>query len=515
MPHVNIAIVDNKIEFALEVQKIIENKTDWPAKVTTEIFTNADDLIDAFDKQGKFYDVIITDVFMPARGEDPAEVGTPDTGAIRIKEWLVKKRKESKDFRHIQLRWLSRLSDVRPFLYKHVTIEDYPWLDYLTHHDKAPFEFEFNLHRAFEVAIRNSNPNITDIEMPKDFQFVSPAMVTVVREATRVAASDANVLITGYSGAGKERLAEYIHSKSHRAAKSFIKENCSAIPESLIESTLFGHVKGAFTGALQNRKGLLEDADGGTFFLDEIGDMPLEMQVKLLRVLEDKEFRRVGENTVKRSDFRFICATNKNLHQEIAAGRFREDLYYRIAVIELNIPPLKDRPDDIPILAEFFVQQFTQKMNKGLITIAPEVMELLKQNNWPGNVRELRNVVERAVVFLTGLEGRIEISHLPTSFLTDKPENELPLLTPEEQVVWEAVKASACNISKAAAILGKTRAAVHKYIHQQGKNGWVHPTLRMLFMQEKEAIEARTRSKRLTERAKLPLTPSIHFEENF
>ncbi len=518
MPHVNIAIIDNRIEYAQEIQQAIEDKTDWPAKITTEIFTNADDLIDAFEKRGKFYDVIITDVFMPARDEDPTGDGTPQKGAIRIKDWLIKKRKESKDYRHIQLRWLSRYSDVSPFIHEHITLENYSWLDYRTHHGKRSFGFE--LERMVEVAIRNSNPGILDINMPRNFQFASPAMMAVVQKASQVAASDATILITGASGVGKERLAKYIHEKSSRTAKSWVAVNCAAFTEPLLESELFGHVKGAFTDARRDRKGLFEATNGGTLFLDEIGDMSLSMQAKLLRVLQEKEFRRMGEdytNPARKSDFRLIGATNRNLHQEIAAGRFRDDLYYRIAVIELNIPPLKDRPEDISLLTKFFVREFAQKMNKGLINIAPEVMDMLNQYDWPGNVRELSNVIEHAVALLPELNGTIELGHLPRHFHPLDPTLELSPLTPEEQVVWEALKASGCIIAKAADMLNKSKQAVEQYIHRQStKDGkWLHPTLRRLYLQEKAVINARTQFKTSAERAMLPPSPSTNIEEDF
>ena len=225
---------------------------------------------------------------------------------------------------------------------------------------------------------------------------VSRVLQDVFKMVGRVARSDAPVLVSGESGTGKELVAKAIHEYSPRRQKELITINCGAIPENLLESELFGHEKGSFTGAIAKREGRFEQADGGTLFLDEIGDMPLTIQVKLLRVLQDGTFSRVGSNETIRTDVRVVAATHKDLVAEVAAGRFREDLYYRLNVIELRIPPLRDRREDIPLLAEYFLQRITRKNGMARIRLTGEAVTALQQHHWPGNVRELENTIARA-----------------------------------------------------------------------------------------------------------------------
>jgi len=229
----------------------------------------------------------------------------------------------------------------------------------------------------------------------------SPRMKAVLDEARVVAATDASVLIQGDTGSGKELLAQTIHDWSPRNEKPFVAINCGAIPEQLLESELFGHVKGAFTGAVRDHQGLFQSAAGGTVFLDEIGDMPLPLQVKLLRVLQQREVRPVGATRSVPIDVRLISATHRNLEEEIAAQRFREDLYYRLNVVCLTLPPLAERREDIPLLAQHFLAGLSAKYNKGCNGFAAEAMELLARANWPGNVRQLFNVVEKCVALST------------------------------------------------------------------------------------------------------------------
>lgn len=229
----------------------------------------------------------------------------------------------------------------------------------------------------------------------------SPQMENLLGQAKLMAASDASVLIQGESGTGKELLARAIHQASPRHAQPFIPINCGAIPEALLESELFGHSKGAFTGALRDHKGLFQSADGGTLFLDEIGDMPLPLQVKLLRVLQERVVRPVGSNTSIAINVRVISATHRNLGDEMKAGRFREDLYYRINVVGLEIPALAARREDISLLANNFLQVLSKKYGKKLNGFSPDAMELLIAAPWPGNVRQLQNIVEQTVVLST------------------------------------------------------------------------------------------------------------------
>jgi len=226
----------------------------------------------------------------------------------------------------------------------------------------------------------------------------SEPMRRIFDDIEQVAETNATVLIIGESGTGKELIASAIHHNSSRSEKALIKVNCAAFVESLIESELFGHEKGAFTGAFRTRKGRIELAAGGTLFLDEIGDLSLATQLKLLRVLQEREFERVGGSTTIPVDIRLIAATNKNLEQEVAKGSFREELYYRIKVVTLSVPPLRERTDDIPLLINHFIRLFNKEHNKGVEGLSPQAMRLAIRYSWPGNVRELRNIAESLVV---------------------------------------------------------------------------------------------------------------------
>jgi DNA-binding NtrC family response regulator len=225
---------------------------------------------------------------------------------------------------------------------------------------------------------------------------VSRALQDVFKLVGRVARTDAPILISGESGTGKELVAKALHEYSPRRQQEMITINCGAIPENLLESELFGHEKGSFTGAIAKREGRFEQADASTLFLDEIGDMPLSIQVKLLRVLQDGSFSRVGSNETLKTDVRIVAATHKNLAEEVSAGRFREDLFYRLNVVELRIPPLRERSEDIPLLAEYFLQRITKKNGMARIRISTEASEALCNHTWPGNVRELENTIARA-----------------------------------------------------------------------------------------------------------------------
>lgn len=239
----------------------------------------------------------------------------------------------------------------------------------------------------------------------------SKPMEQALNLAERAAKVDSSVVITGESGVGKELIARLIHDGSSRAGRPFVAVNCSAITETLLESEFFGHVKGAFTGAHNDREGLFEAANGGTIFLDEIGDMPLGMQAKLLRVLQEKEVRRVGDNKSRPFDVKVIAATNRNLEEDVETGRFRRDLYYRLCVVGLEIPPLRERKEDILPLARFFIDKVTKRTGHPVTGFAPDAVDLLLLYDWPGNVRELQNVVERSAVFCTG--NLIQVQELP------------------------------------------------------------------------------------------------------
>ena len=241
---------------------------------------------------------------------------------------------------------------------------------------------------------------------------VSPVMKQVDRLVTKVAPTDSTVLITGSSGSGKGVIALSIHKKSSRANNSFIPVNCGAIPESLLESEFFGHTKGAFTGAVKAKRGLFAEADQGTIFLDEIGELPLNLQVKLLHVIEDQEVRSLGSEQARKINVRIIAATNRDLQQMVADGTFREDLYFRLNVFHVPLPPLSQRIEDVPALLDYFIAKESKKMGlEGDIELSPEAKAHLLSYAWPGNVRELQNVVARSLILCEN--GRIELTDLP------------------------------------------------------------------------------------------------------
>ncbi|HTB13150.1 MAG TPA: sigma 54-interacting transcriptional regulator [Bryobacteraceae bacterium] len=234
-----------------------------------------------------------------------------------------------------------------------------------------------------------------------------------------VARTDSAVLIHGETGTGKELVAKAIHEESLRKSGPYVKLNCAAVPSGLLESELFGHERGAFTGALAQTSGRFQHAHTGTLFLDEIGDLPLELQPKLLRVLQEQEFERLGSNRTIRVDVRIVAATNQDLHQMVREQRFRADLFYRLNVFPITLPPLRERPEDIPLLVRHFVRQFASRMNKGVSYISENVMKALRCHDWPGNIRELQNVVERAVIISTGPNLEIPLGELKRTVAGD------------------------------------------------------------------------------------------------
>jgi DNA-binding NtrC family response regulator len=242
------------------------------------------------------------------------------------------------------------------------------------------------------------------------------AMKRIINEVRKIADAKSNVLLLGETGTGKELIARAIHFNSNRTAKPFIPINCSAIPENLLESELFGHTKGAFTGAFAFKKGLFEEANGGTIFLDEIGDLSINLQSKLLRVLEDQEIRPVGGTQSIKVDLRFIAATNKDIASAVKKGSFREDLFYRINVITIKLPPLRERKEDIDLLVNHFIEKFSAELGKKVNRIDEEALKYIKKYNWPGNIRELQNVIERAV--LVSEDGTIKPEHLPEEMIS-------------------------------------------------------------------------------------------------
>jgi DNA-binding NtrC family response regulator len=303
--------------------------------------------------------------------------------------------------------------------------------------------------------------------------FRSTAFREIYELTLQVAASEANILVLGESGTGKELIAGAIHYNSMRKERRFLSINCAALAETLLESQLFGHVRGAFTGAVTSQKGLLEEAHGGTLFMDEIGDMSLSIQAKLLRVIQERDFIPVGATKAKSADIRFVAATNKNLEREVREGRFREDLYYRLNVINIPLPPLRDRKEDVEPLALHFLKKYSLRMKKPVTSVSPESLALLCAYDWPGNIRELENVIERAVILArseTITPKELPIWHkLPGSVV--KREVELISL---ENVERDHIERTLANTgyhkSKSAEILGISRKTLDRKILEYSLN---------------------------------------------
>ncbi len=294
----------------------------------------------------------------------------------------------------------------------------------------------------------------------------SSKMQRVIELLKVVAKSNATVLIIGESGTGKELVARAIHSQSHRRSKPFVAVSCAALPESLLESELFGHERGSFTGAYAQKKGKFESANGGTLFLDEVGEMSANIQVHLLRVLEEKEFTRVGGNELIKADVRVVSATNKDLRRAIEEGEFREDLYYRLNVVTIELPPLRDRKEDIPILAEYFLDKFVLENQKEVAGFSPEATEFLLSYDWPGNVRELENSIERAVILAR--DSLITAGDLPhENMLAARSASiEKDLREVEKGHILNVLREADGNYSKAARILGISRMTLYKKVRQ-------------------------------------------------
>jgi two-component system NtrC family response regulator len=269
--------------------------------------------------------------------------------------------------------------------------------------------------------------------------------------ARKVAATDTTVLLLGETGTGKEVFAQALHYEGARETQPFVAVNCSAFPKDLLESELFGHVEGAFTGAVKSKKGFLEEANGGTLFLDEIGEMNLELQAKLLRVLETGDFYRVGDSKARHVDVRFIAATNRDIEKESEAGTFRQDLFYRLSVFTITLPPLRERKDDIPILAKYFITQFSLKTNQQEPAVKPEFIQALQNHSWKGNIRELKNVIERCIILA---DGELNYSLLPSDFESGDSTDSFALDVIEKAHILKVLRHSGNNKAETAKLLG-------------------------------------------------------------
>jgi two-component system, NtrC family, response regulator AtoC len=352
--------------------------------------------------------------------------------------------------------------------------------DYLT----KPFEPE-EIHHVIAKAVRtrvlqDAETTIAPGDDPQNLLLGnSESLARVLEMIERVAATPATVLVTGESGTGKELVARSLHMRSPRVSRPFIKINCAAIPEPLLESELFGHERGAFTGAMRRKLGRFELADTGTLFLDEIGEMPMTAQPKLLRAIQEGAFFHVGGTHTITVDVRLIAATNRNLEREVAEGRFREDLFYRLNVLPIHLPPLRERREDIPALAQLFLERFARRHRAAVEGIDPRAMELLVGFHWPGNIRELENVIERAVLLARSLQLGVE--DLPGELTHGKP-GRAPRsgLSPlkdriksatrriEREAILETLEATSGNVTQAARMLGLSRRGLQLKMRELG-----------------------------------------------
>ena len=314
-----------------------------------------------------------------------------------------------------------------------------------------------------------------EIEGNKSFEHIigkSPAMLKVFDVVKRVAPTKASVLITGESGVGKELIANALHNLSPRKENPFIKVHCAALAESLHESELFGHEKGSFTGAVARKRGRFELAHSGTIFLDEIGEIDQSVQIKILRVLQDKKFERVGGEETLEVDVRVITATNRDLEKEIAEGRFREDLFYRLNVVSINVPPLRERKDDIPLMITAFIREFAEENGKKIDGVDPKARSALYAYDWPGNIRQLRNCIESAVVMTSGTV--ITLDDLPPSIRTgdEVPSIHIPvgvtMAEAEKEVILQTLTSQNGNKTKTAEVLGIGRKTLHRKLDEYG-----------------------------------------------
>ena len=341
----------------------------------------------------------------------------------------------------------------------------------------SPAQIRFLVERAFErkrLIEQNlyQKTELGQVHVRNVVRGTSPVMQRLFDLVAKVAGTDSSVLITGESGSGKEVVARLIHFGGARADAPFVTVNCSAIPNDLLESELFGHMRGAFTGALYNKRGSFEQAEGGTFFLDEIGDMRLEMQAKILRALEERKIRRIGSEDEVPVDVRVIAATNKNLREEIKAGRFREDLFYRLDIVQIEIAPLREHKEDIPLFARHFLKVFCSEMKKPATDFSDEALSLLESHDWPGNVRELRNTVERALIF-AGPGDLIRTSHFPPGLReradvsAQVPTQDFRSLRAVEMAHIRAIlEACEGNKAKAAEILGISPSTIWRKLQE-------------------------------------------------
>ncbi|WP_213278297.1 sigma-54-dependent transcriptional regulator [Chryseobacterium indologenes] len=325
------------------------------------------------------------------------------------------------------------------------------------------------VYKALEKVKDNKSRTVQQV-VTKGFDQIigkSPLILQAKKLAEKVALTDAAVLLTGETGTGKEVFASAIHEGSDRKKNSFVAINCSAFSKEILESELFGHKQGAFTGAVKDKKGLIEEANGGTLFLDEIGEMPIELQAKLLRVLETREFIKMGETKVSKSDFRLIAATNRDLEDEIKQGNFREDLYFRLNVFEITLPSLRNRKEDLKVLAKNFIDLFSHKLHLSSVQVSPDYYKALEKNDWKGNIRELRNAVERSLILMDN--NILDADSLPHYSEKAIPESDsLSIRSLEKIHIQKVLQYTKGNKAEAARLLEIGIATLYRKLEEYG-----------------------------------------------
>jgi len=452
-----ILILDDERDMLALLKRIISEET--PHAVTTE--TDPLQAIQQFEKT--HFDMVITDLKMPK------------IDGIRLLEELKKRRpKVSVIIMTAYATIETAVEAIQKGAYDYIT-KPFRRERILLTVDKV---MKWQEMIAENLALRQALAEKGD---PFAFIGASPPIKEIFQRIRQVAPTLGTVLITGASGTGKELIAKAIHRNSPRSANKLVTINCTAIPEEVIESELFGHVKGAFTGAWKDKTGLVEEAHEGTLFLDEIGDLSPRLQTKLLRLLQAGEYKPVGSVTTKTADLRFIAATNHNLKADVQEKRFREDLYYRLNVIHFELPPLKDRKQDIPLLSLHFLKRYARINQKDIRAIAPRAMQALMACDFPGNVRELENIIERGVIFCDTdtleMEDLLLESESPAFFIQEKPDiYKLPFKEAKDmmtdlfhmQYIRRLLTESGGNISKAAEIAGIQRQYLHRLLKDTG-----------------------------------------------
>jgi two-component system response regulator HydG len=443
--------MDDKLKIMIVDDEMIvrESFRHWFEKIGHEVDTAASgpDALKKLDKTA--FDLLFVDIKMPGmNGIDLLQrikADYPDTTVVIITAYgsietaVTAMKLGASDYL------------LKPFKPDHLTLV----MEKIKQQRKLTSEYRYMKDRLdhitrFDNIIGNSAP------MEKIFDMIP-----------EVAESDASVLLTGESGTGKELVAKAIHAKSRRAERPFIAINCGAVPDSLLESELFGHKKGAFTGAVHDRKGFLEVVSGGSLFLDEVGEISSKMQIDLLRVLEEKKITRVGDSLSIEVDFRLISATRRDLQREVAQKRFREDFYYRINVIQIHLPPLRDRKEDIPLLVTHFLEKYSRETVKHVDRVSADALRRLREYSWPGNVRELENVIERAVVLSRARTLGIDSFPFLQSDKAPEPAGRT-LQEVELAHIRRMLEENEWNVSRTAGVLGINRVTLHKKIKRYG-----------------------------------------------